>query len=200
HTQYLRIVAVERFDILLGRLEILATFVQANQRIANLQARYRIRRECGLPLQRVLANGFERFLLRQVFDVFGLFDGGCAVCDRVEEGLHFRLAVLRFQNLYAQIDRTKIGRRHRGVGRRDDFGSALIDQVAELRAARKCEQPEFGRRIAGTGERALHIFLDGLRILALALVNRTGFVGIEGWIQEAVAALVQQPQRVVEIV
>ncbi len=198
HTQYFLIFAVECFHILLSRLKVFAAFVQANQRIAKLQAGYGIDRERGLPLQRVLANRFQRFLLRQVFDVFRLLDGGSTARDRVQQSFHFRLAVLRFQNLYPKIDRShrKVGR----AGRCDDFRSALIDELAELRAARECEQPEFGRRISGTGERALYIFFDGVGILALVLVDRPRFICIERRIREAIATLVQQSKCVIEII
>jgi len=134
----LGIIVVERFDVFLGRDEILAALVEANQLIAKLQARDRVGGQRGLLFERVLADMFERFLLRQRFDVLSLLDGGGGIGDGVEERRYLLLAILRLKNFHAQID---CG--HGWIRERSQLGGTLVDQVAELRPARQFEQTKF---------------------------------------------------------
>jgi len=89
----------------------------ADHGVAKLEASHRVGGERSLPFERVLANGFERFLFRQILDVLRFLNRGCAGGDRVEEPFHFRLAVLSFQHLHSQQHG-----RHGWVWRCGDFG------------------------------------------------------------------------------
>ena len=51
----------------------------------------------------MLADSFERFLLRELLDVFSLLNCACAADHGVQERFQLRLAVLRFENLDAQV-------------------------------------------------------------------------------------------------
>ena len=193
-SESLRIVVVERLDILLGRGEILAALVKADQLIAKLQAGDRIGGQRGLLFERVLANGLERLLLRQDFDIFSLLDRSSAIGDRVEERGHLLFAILRLKNLHLQI--------YRGHGRireRPQLRRALVNQVAEFRPARQFEQTKFRRRFGSAAERTLHVLVDGVRIVALVFVDGSSLVGIEVWVAEAITALAKQTHCVVEI-